>query len=108
MNNVFGVGAESNWVPTRGVQQSDLTIGDSVVQLIDGAAFAEKTRAVLVSIEDAPVRMTWDDSDPVGGSHGHRWVAGTVLRMHKEAARMAKFIRDGASDATATITEFTY
>jgi len=103
--NTFDVSAPSNWVPVVGVEHPDLTVSNAAKTLEDDQTFNDKTERIFMTVEDQPVRITFDGSAPVGGSHGHRYVAGSTFTLRKAMARAVKIIRDGASDAKCTITE---
>ena len=91
--------------PTTGVTDQSLAVADSAVQF--GTAFNSLTKYVVLDIQTADVRVTYDGSDPVGGSNGHILFAGRSYTWSKEAAAAAKFIRNGGTSASIHASEFT-
>ena len=77
--------------PTTGVTDQTLTVADSVVQF--GTAFNSLTRYIVLDIQTADVRVTYDDSAPTT-TNGHILFAGRSYTWAKETASAAKFIRD--------------
>jgi hypothetical protein len=90
--------------PTPGVTDQTLTVSTSVVQF--GTAFNSLTRYIVLDVQGADVRVTYDDSAPTT-SNGHILYAGRSYTWSKQAAAAAKFIRDGGTDATIHASEFT-
>ncbi len=90
-------------VPTKGVNDQTLTVSNSVVQL---SSFDELTRYIVLDVQVADVRVTYDDSAPTA-SNGHIVFAGRSYTWAKETAEAAKFFRDGSADATIHASEFT-
>ena len=90
--------------PTVGVSDQTLTVSTSVVQF--GTAFNSLTRYIVLDVQGADVRVTYDDSAPTT-SNGHILFAGRSYTWSKAAAQAAKFIRDGGTDATIHASEFT-
>jgi hypothetical protein len=90
--------------PTTGVTDQTLTVADSVVQF--GTAFNSLTRYIVLDIQTADVRVTYDDSAPTT-TNGHILFAGRSYTWAKETASAAKFIRDGSVSATIHASEFT-
>ncbi len=90
--------------PTPGVADQTLTVSSSVVQF--GTAFNSLTRYIVLDVQGADVRVTYDDSAPTT-SNGHILFAGRSYTWSKQAAAAAKFIRDGGTDATIHASEFT-
>ena len=90
--------------PTPGVADQTLTVSTSVVPF--GTAFNSLTRYIVLDVQGADVRVTYDDSDPTT-SNGHILFAGRSYTWSKQAAAAAKFIRDGGTDATIHASEFT-
>ena len=89
---------------TPGVADQTLTVSSSVVQF--GTAFNSLTRYIVLDVQGADVRVTYDDSAPTT-SNGHILFAGRSYTWSKQAAAAAKFIRDGGTDATIHASEFT-
>jgi hypothetical protein len=90
--------------PTTGVTDQTLAVADSVVQF--GTAFNTLTRYVVLDIQTADVRVTYDDSPPTS-TNGHILPAGRSYTWAKETAQAAKFIRDGSVSASIHASEFT-
>jgi hypothetical protein len=90
--------------PTVGVSDQTLTVSTSVVQF--GTAFNSLTRYIVLDVQGADVRVTYDDSAPTT-SNGHILFAGRSYTWSKAAAQAAKFIRDGGTDAIIHASEFT-
>lgn len=91
-------------VPTSGVNDQTLTVSNSAVQF--GTAFNELTRYIVLDVQVADVRVTYDGSAPTT-SNGHILFAGRSYTWAKETAEAAKFFRDGSTDATIHASEFT-
>tara|TARA_S200002703_G_scaffold156879_1_gene163455 strand:- start:170 stop:484 length:315 start_codon:yes stop_codon:yes gene_type:complete len=91
--------------PTVGVTDQSLTVADSAVPF--GTAFNSLTRYVVLDVQTADVRVTYDGSDPVAGSNGHLLFAGRSYTWSKEAAANARFVREGSTSANIHASEFT-
>ena len=89
--------------PTPGVTDQTLTVGDSVVQF---SAFNALTKFVVLDVQVADVRVTYDGSAPTS-TNGHILFAGRSYTWSKAAAAAAKFIEDTTTDATIHASEFT-
>tara|TARA_R100001163_G_scaffold65135_1_gene61283 strand:+ start:8624 stop:8935 length:312 start_codon:yes stop_codon:yes gene_type:complete len=90
--------------PTVGVADQSLAVADSAVQF--GTAFNKLTKYVVLDVQTADVRVTYDDTDPTT-SNGHILFAGRSYTWSKEAASAAKFIRNGTTSASIHASEFT-
>ena len=90
--------------PTPGVTDQSLAVADSAVQF--GTAFNSLTKYVVLDVQTADVRVTYDGSDPTT-SNGHILFAGRSYTWSKEAAAAAKFIRNGGTSASIHASEFT-
>jgi len=90
--------------PTPGVADQTLTVSTGVVQF--GTAFNNLTRYIVLDVQDADVRVTYDDSDPTT-TNGHILLSGRSYTWSKQAAAAAKFIRDGGANAIIHASEFT-
>tara|TARA_A100001037_G_scaffold253576_1_gene238233 strand:- start:609 stop:917 length:309 start_codon:yes stop_codon:yes gene_type:complete len=90
--------------PTPAATDQTLTVADSAVQF--GTAFSNLTRYIVLDIQTADVRVTYDDSAPTS-TNGHILPAGRSYTWAKETAQAAKFIRDGSVSATIHASEFT-
>ena len=67
---------------------------------------SSKTKYVLVDVQTADVLVTFDGSTP-SAYNGHLFKAGVQpFFWNKETARLAQFIRAGASDAAVQATPF--
>jgi len=89
--------------PTPGVADQTLTVANSVVQF---SAFNSLTKFVVLDVQVADVRVTYDDSAPTS-TNGHILFAGRSYTWSKAAAAAAKFIEDTTTDATIHASEFT-
>ena len=74
-------------VPTSGVNDQTLTVSNSAVQF--GTAFNELTRYIVLDVQVADVRVTYDGSAPTT-SNGHILFAGRSYTWAKETAEAAK------------------
>lgn len=79
----------------------------SSVETLAAAAVPSKTKMVMIEVQAEPVRLTTDGVDPTG-SKGRILAAGTVLYLSERQAKAAKFLRNGASDATVYSEALTY
>jgi len=89
--------------PTPGVADQTLTVANSVVQF---SAFNSLTKFVVLDVQVADVRVTYDGSAPTT-TNGHILFAGRSYTWSKAAAAAAKFIEDTTTDATIHASEFT-
>jgi hypothetical protein len=80
-----------------------LSVAGSVVQF---GAFSSACKYVVLDVQTADVRVTYDDSAPTS-SNGHILFAGRSYTWAVETARAAKFIRSGGTSATIHASEFT-
>jgi hypothetical protein len=92
--------------PTPGVTDQTLTVDATAGGVQFGTAFNSLTRYIVLDVQGADVRVTYDDSAPTT-SNGHILFAGRSYTWSKQAASAAKFIRDGGTDATIHASEFT-
>ena len=88
--------------PTPGVAVQTLAVGNSVVQF---SAFNSLTKFVVLDVQVADVRVTYDGSTP-SSTNGHILFAGRSYTWSKAAAA-AKFFEDTTTDATIHASEFT-
>ncbi|RPI64529.1 MAG: hypothetical protein EHM48_00635 [Planctomycetaceae bacterium] len=63
------------------------------------------TDVVLILVENADVRMTLDGVTTPTSSVGHKVLRGTLLKLSRDEAISALFIRAGSDNAKLTITE---
>ena len=92
--------------PTPGITDQTLTVDATAGGVQFGTAFNSLTRYIVLDVQGADVRVTYDDSAPTT-SNGHILFAGRSYTWSKQAAAAAKFIRDGSTDATIHASEFT-
>ena len=92
--------------PTPGVTDQTLTVDATVGGVQFGTAFNSLTRYIVLDVQGADVRVTYDDSAPTT-TNGHILYAGRSYTWSKQAAAAAKFIKDGSTDATIHASEFT-
>ena len=90
--------------PTSGVSDQTLAVADAAVQF--GTAFNSLTRYIVLDVQLADVRVTYDGSAPTS-TNGHILFAGRSYTWSKQAAVAAKFIRDGSVSASIHASEFT-
>jgi hypothetical protein len=86
-----------------------LAVGNSVVQF---GAFSSTCKYVVLDVQVADVRVTYDGSDPdntqdSGTANGHILFAGRSYTWAVETARAAKFIENTTTDAIIHASEFT-
>jgi len=96
--------------PTTGVTDQTLTVDSTAGGVQFGTAFNSLTRYIVLDVQIADVRVTYDNSAPVGGTsspNGHILFAGRSYTWSKQAATAAKFIRSGGVSATIHASEFT-
>jgi len=91
--------------PTTGVQHADVTVGGTVVDL---GALNDRTSRVLVTIDGANVRATYDGSAPATSpAAGHLFYDGAELDLNRTTALAMKFVEaTAATPATLRVTEF--
>ena len=92
--------------PTPGVTDQTLTVDATAGGVQFGTAFNSLTRYIVLDVQGADVRVTYDDSAPTT-SNGHILFAGRSYTWSKQAAAAAKFIQDGGTSATIHASEFT-
>jgi hypothetical protein len=104
MNNVRVSNLDSALVPSVGVSMQQITVSNAVKRF---AALNGLTTVVKVTVASQPIRVTFDGTDPVGGTTGHYYAANANDTWSKTMAAAAKMIRDGGSDAEVSMTELT-
>ena len=92
-------------VPTPGATDQTLTV-DSTAGGVQFSAFNSLTRYVVLDVQVADVRVTYDGSAPTT-TNGHILFAGRSYTWAKKTAEAAKFIEDTTTDATIHASEFT-
>lgn len=58
---------------------------------------------VQLNVQGADVRVTEDGDDPVGGATGQLWKADAMVYWRANKLAVAKFIRDGGTDAVVHV-----
>lgn len=86
-----------------------LAVGNTVVPF---GAFSSSCKYVVLDVQVADVRVTYDGSDPdntqdSGTANGHILFAGRSYTWAVETARAAKFIENTTTDAIIHASEFT-
>ena len=89
--------------PTPGATDQTLAVGASVETF---GAFNSLTKFVVLDVQVADVRVTYDGSAPTT-TNGHILFAGRSYTWSKAAAEAAKFFEDTTTDATIHASEFT-
>ena len=83
-----------------------LTVSSSVVQITDGGyTFDDKTKYITLDVQDQDVYVTYTGETP-SASLGHILYAGNSYTWSVAAARVAKFIRVGSSNAVIAASQF--
>tara|TARA_R100001198_G_scaffold84865_1_gene58907 strand:- start:1343 stop:1684 length:342 start_codon:yes stop_codon:yes gene_type:complete len=101
-------------VPNGTIGDRVLTVADAAVTLLTSASlsgntstsFDELTRYIVLDVQDADVRVTYDGVAPTA-TVGHRLFAGRSYTWAKETAEKAKFIRVGNTSGKVHASEFT-
>ena len=91
--------------PTPGVTDQTLTV-DNTTGGVQFSAFNALTKFVVLDVQVADVRVTYDGSAPTT-TNGHILFAGRSYTWSKAAAEAAKFIEDPTTDATIHASEVT-
>lgn len=91
--------------PTPGVTDQTLAV-DNTTGGVQFSAFNSLTRYVVLDVQTADVRVTYDDSAPTS-TNGHVLFAGRSYTWNVDTARAAKFIEDTTTDAVIHASEFT-
>lgn len=73
------------------VSGQSLTVGASVTSFV--TAFNNYTNLVFVDVQTSDVIVTFDGTNPVSGTRGHRLPAGTNYTWSTATATAAKFIQ---------------
>lgn len=101
------VNTVTNEQPTTGVQHADVVGDDTVKTLGD---LAENTSRVMITLEGADSRVTFDGRDPSnasGSEVGHLYYDGSVFDLNRVTAQQMKIIEKTAgSPYVLRITEF--
>jgi len=104
MNNVRVANLAEALVPTPSVSMQQHTVTNAVKQL---DSLNATTTAVKITVASQPIRVTFDGTDPVGGTTGHYYAANANDTWSRAMAAAAKMIRDGGSDGYVSATELT-
>jgi hypothetical protein len=99
--NIVVISGVDNWVPVTGRAHADVAVTATATAL---NALHASTRKVLLTVETAAVRITFDGSTPTT-EHGHRFAAGSVLQISRRMAQRLKVVRATSTSATITVTE---
>ena len=91
--------------PTPGATDQTLSVDDTAGGK-QFSAFNSLTKYVVLDVQGADVRVTYDDSAPTT-TNGHILYAGRSYTWSKQAAVAAKFIRDTSVTAGIFASEFT-
>lgn len=86
-----------------GTTDGRATISTSVVAATSILTLAPET-SVFIDVQAQPVMVTFDGSDPAVGTNGHILAAGYNAFWSKQLWMNARFIRQGASDATVHVS----
>ena len=92
-------------VPTPGATDQTLAVDDTAGGK-QFSAFNSLTRYVVLDVQVADVRVTYDGSAPTS-TNGHILFAGRSYTWAKRTAEAAKFIEDTTTDAVIHASEFT-
>ncbi len=104
MNSVRVANLDGALAPTPDVSMQQITVSTTVKQL---SALNSNTHCVKITVASQAIRVTFDGTDPVGGTTGHYYAANASDVWSKAAATAAKMIRDGGSDGAISVTEMT-
>lgn len=104
MNSVRVANLDGALAPTPNVSMQQITVSTAVKQL---AALNRQTCAVKITVASQAIRVTFDGTDPVGGTTGHYYAANANDVWSAAMAAAAKMIRDGGSDGAVSATELT-
>ena len=81
--------------------------GGTNVAAGNSAAFDKLTRYIVMDVQGADVRVTFDGSTTPTSTKGHILFAGRSYTFSKAAAQNLSIINDGTPNATIHATEFT-
>ncbi len=104
MNSVRVANLDGALAPTPSVSMQQVTVSNAVKQF---AAFSRLTHGVKITVSSQAIRVTFDGTDPVGGTTGHYYAANANDVWSVAMATAAKMIRDGGSDGYISATELT-
>lgn len=87
---------------TRAEDREALAVAGSVVTLTPSKILAS-TRYAKCQVQTAPVRVTVDGTDPVGGSLGDLYNVGDIFEVWGQDMNTIKFIKDGSTSAVVEV-----
>lgn len=90
---------------TAAPHEGPLTVSNTAVSLASLATLHADTRVVEVGIEDAAVRLTINGTTPTA-TLGSTYPAGTVIRLSRQEADLAQFIRNTGTDAALQVRQY--
>jgi hypothetical protein len=82
-----------------------VTIGATATPLTSVVTLGAWTHFVLVRVETAPVRLTFDNASPTA-TRGFRIESGEQLLLSKAEAEHARLIRAESADAALQVAQF--
>jgi len=77
----------------------------TLLSLLAASDLHQNTRAVLISIEDAAVRYTINGTTPTA-TLGFAAIAGQFIRLSREEADLAQFIRSTGTDSALQVAQY--
>jgi hypothetical protein len=90
-----------NWVPVG--KDQHVTVSNTALAITPNSS---RSQFVQLNVQGADVRVALDGDNPVGGSVGALWKDGSFVYWNLKLLAIAKFIRDGATDAVVHVQEF--
>jgi hypothetical protein len=85
--------------------QGPLTVGAAAAALTGLATLHADTKVVLIAVETAAVRYTVNGTTPTS-TLGFAALAGQFIRLTRQEADAAKFIRSTGSDAALQVAQY--
>jgi len=77
----------------------------TLLSLLTGSALHADTKAVLLCVEDAAVRYTVNGTTPTA-TLGFAAIAGQFIRLSRQEADVAKFIRSTGTDSALQVAQY--
>jgi hypothetical protein len=77
------------------------------LETLGSFTFAANTKIVRIAVESNPVRVDPSGNTP-DASTGIPYAANALIDISVNEAKMGKWIRSGASDATFQVVQYTY
>lgn len=90
---------------TAAAHAGPLTVSSTAVNLRDLVTLHADTQVVLVSVETASVRFTVNGTAPTS-TLGFATLAGAYIRMSRNEADLARFIRSTGTDAALQVAQY--